>query len=79
MSEKTTSIFQSGERVHIAGTYEVIGIGATASPRRKEASTRDFRAGERFCCYDGIEVIWRLVKTEVPDTARSSDAARLSQ
>ncbi len=79
MSEKNTSIFQSGERVNITGTYEVIGIGSPAALRKKEASTRDFRAGQRFCCYDGFEVIWRLVAAQAPEPTRNSDVATLSQ
>ena len=60
-------IFQSGERVRVAGTYEVVGITHRASTKHhnpRERSVLYFYQDELFPCHDGREVCWHRLSAD---------------
>ncbi len=72
MSWKST-IYQSGQRVSITGTYAVVGLDPMAPVLKREATVREFRAGDTFPAYKGTKAIWHLVCDAVQPTLPNSE------
>ena len=68
MTNQNTTIHQSGERVRVAGTYEVVGIPQRSAAKRNsltEGSVRFLCKDDLFPCHDGRDVCWRLLSSDV--------------
>jgi hypothetical protein len=60
MTDISHSVYQSGEKVSIAGLYEVVGAGFAYS--LDENTVREFQPGQIFPDYVGRAVCWHLLK-----------------
>ena len=67
MTQQTSgTIYQSGEKVPLAGLYEVVGSKPTGKKTTGEFVVRDLRPSEKFPCYEGYVVAWHLLKPSLP-------------
>ncbi len=64
MAMKSSSIYQSGQKVPLTGIYQVVGIPPATRQKRRNA-TRTLRMGDLFPAYEGWEVCWRLAADDV--------------
>lgn len=60
MAWKST-LYQSGQRVSVTGTYAVVSIEPMPPVLRREATVREFHSGEVFPAYKGARTVWHLV------------------
>ncbi|MEP7284607.1 MAG: hypothetical protein ABI947_02415 [Chloroflexota bacterium] len=74
MAKELKHIYQSGQEVLMAGTYEVVGVDDEETNAKPEATTCDLHAGVLFPDYDGRAVTWRLISKDLYEsTARSAN------
>lgn len=62
MPNKASTVYQSGESVIIAGTYEVVGVDRSVKAKTGEFAIRELEAGEHFPNYSGRAVAWHLIQ-----------------
>jgi hypothetical protein len=60
MAENSCSVHQSGERVAVSGSYEVVGVNLAAAHPKTESPVRTLHTGEAFPTYEGWHVCWRI-------------------
>ena len=61
MPQKFDAIYQSGEKIPLSGTFEVVGVTVAHAAQRHERAIRELKAGEAFATYEGLEVCWHFV------------------
>ncbi|HLY27905.1 MAG TPA: hypothetical protein VKQ72_16280 [Aggregatilineales bacterium] len=75
MTWKST-LYQSGQRVSVTGTYAVVSIEPMPPVLHREATVREFHSGDAFPAYKGARTIWHLVCAAVqPPLPASSVSA----
>jgi hypothetical protein len=63
MTYKQTRIYQSGEKVPFNGLFEIVGGRSVYGTDRHEIRC-DFKIGEVFAAYNGMDVCWHAVSIE---------------
>jgi hypothetical protein len=64
MAENSCTVHQSGERVVVSGSYEVVGANLSAARQKTESPVRTLHVGEAFPTYEGWYVCWRISTDE---------------
>ena len=70
MPEELKNVYQSGQQVFIAGTYEVVGADSNQTVSKPQNATCELRLGNLFPDYKGWEVSWRLI-SKAPQEAKA--------
>jgi hypothetical protein len=61
MNEMSNSVYQSGQKVEIAGYYEMVGNNSRVSTLGTLRSVQALQVEDLFPNYDGRAVCWYLV------------------
>jgi hypothetical protein len=70
--EKMSGFFQSGQKVTIAGVYEVVGARTGTdklATREREMAIREFKVGDMLPDFEGRAVTWYLRQETQPPAA----------
>ena len=63
-SSKSSTVYQSGEKVPFTGTYEVAGADPKVATDKDKSAVRVLHEGELFPDYEGRAVSWHLRQTQ---------------
>jgi hypothetical protein len=68
-SSKSSTVYQSGEKVPTTGTYEVAGAEPKVTTDKDKSAVRVLHEGELFPDYEGRAVSWHLQQTQTKPPA----------
>lgn len=74
MTGTKDTLYQSGESVAVAGTYEAVGVAPEDAANRKEKAIQSLQKGDLFPNYEGRAILWRLTQENTSDSAAPEHA-----
>ena len=75
MTEISSCLYSTGQEAPVSGMYEVVGFGP-ADEHGLESPIRDLHQKQVFPCYEGREVLWRLVRSQITWATGYSGSSR---